>query len=160
MGARNPGLKIAGLSRAVLSAVLALLCCSCGAGKARKPTHPVEGRVYWKDRKTPATNALVVFRPVKGDSSDEWAAGFPRGRVGPDGFFKLTTDGERDGAPAGEYVVLIQWPRSAVPEGGRLEEAGDEDRLGGAYSDVRNPRWRRQVNEAGNDPNDFVFVLK
>ncbi len=139
----------------------------CGGGKAHKPTHPVEGKVYWQDAATPAAGALVVFRPV-GGSAEDWPEGYPRAIVGPDGRFELTTYEEADGAPAGEYAVLITWPqRTVAPPGddegeGAEGEEGEElpDRLGGRYSNPESPPWKKQVTDAGNDPTAFTFVLR
>ena len=64
--------------------------------------HPVDGQVVWKDG-TPAKDlagSLVFFElPEKQTSS--------RGSIQTDGSFKLTTDKENDGAPAGEHTVLV-----------------------------------------------------
>jgi hypothetical protein len=70
----------------------------CGSGGV----HPVEGQVAWKDGR-PANDlagSLVIFElPEKQTSS--------RGSIQADGSFRLTTDKENDGAPAGEHTVLI-----------------------------------------------------
>jgi len=147
------------------SALLAALsCASCGPATARKPTFPVEGKVYWKNDKTPAAQALVVFRPVADDRPESWPDGFPRATVGRDGSFKLMTYAEADGAPAGEYAVLVTWPRTtakAPAEDQDPESSGDgEDRLQGAYGNHAQPRWTKQVSAGPNDPRDFIFIIR
>jgi hypothetical protein len=81
-----------------LAAVFCVASLGCGSGGI----HPVEGHVVWKDG-TPAkdlTGSLVFFElPEKQTSS--------RGSIQADGSFRLTTDKENDGAPAGEHTVLI-----------------------------------------------------
>src|SRR5262249_46886055 len=46
------------------------------------------------------------------------AAHRPVGRVGADGRFRLSTYLTGDGAPAGDYTVLVVWPGPAAPAGG------------------------------------------
>jgi hypothetical protein len=71
-------------------------------GCSGRGVHPVEGQVVWKDGR-PATDlagSLVFFElPEKKTSS--------RGSIQSDGSFRLTTNNENDGAPAGEHTVLI-----------------------------------------------------
>ena len=165
---RCPVRRLAGrFSRgfAVLPVVFAMLCCaSCGDAKPRKQTVPVEGKVLWKNDKTPAAGAVVVFRPVGDDKLENWPDGFPRASVGGDGSFELSTYGDGDGAPAGDYAVLITWPRAAAspqqdadPESERGDNA---DRFEGAYSDPARPRWTKQVAAGANDPKYFVFIIR
>ncbi|HXG09611.1 MAG TPA: hypothetical protein VNK04_07460 [Gemmataceae bacterium] len=79
----------------------------CGSG-----LYPVEGQIVWKDG-APAkelAGSLVIFElPEKQTSA--------RGVIQPDGSFRLTTNKPDDGAPAGEYkVLLIEVGRK--PQGG------------------------------------------
>jgi hypothetical protein len=81
---------------APVAALVALLC-GCGSG-----TYPVEGRLVWKDG-TPATELAgsnVIFDGVDQKSS-------ALGSIQPDGSFRLTTHNPNDGAPAGDYNVLV-----------------------------------------------------
>lgn len=54
----------------------------------------------------PAEGASVVFHPV-----DPRLEHRPRGSVGADGTFKLTTYLPGDGAPSGDYKVTVEWYR-------------------------------------------------
>jgi hypothetical protein len=143
--------------------VAVLACASCDSAKSRKATFPVEGKLFWKTEKTPAARALVVFRPVKDDRPEMWPDGFPRGAVGADGSFKLTTYTQDDGAPEGEYAVLVTWPRTSARGGEDAdpEDGGDEaeDRLQGAYNNSAQPRWTKHVKNV-NDPKDFALVIR
>ena len=106
-----------------LLTMLALGSASCSKSDGRKPTFATAGKVLLPDGK-PAEHALVVFHPV-GDSASVTK---PRGKVGADGTYKLTTYDTDDGAPAGDYRVTVElW----------LAGKGDEpptNRLNAKYS--------------------------
>ena len=57
------------------------------------------------------------------------------GRSGEDGSFKLTT-GDKEGAPAGEYVVTVICPEETKMPKGKISTAPPEskDRFEGAYA--------------------------
>lgn len=124
------------------AAALALLACSCGG---REPVYPVRGKVLDAGGR-PAVGALVVFHPV--------AAGAARAvaRADADGNFALTTYAEGDGAPAGEYVVTIEWPAARKspfePEG--------PDRLQGRLRDSKTSKIRFRVEK--NSDNEVPAI--
>ena len=90
----------------LFAAGLAVLATSCGgSGPA---LHPVTGDVLVDGQ--PAEGATVTLQPVGGS-----AHGTPSGVVTEDGSFTLSTFPHGDGAPAGQYAVVITW----YPEGGR-----------------------------------------
>src|SRR5690349_13788264 len=94
--------------------VAALLCCvllpSCGSRGVK--LYPVRGQVFFQDK--PAEGATAVFQPA--NASDVNALK-PSGVVGADGSFPLSTSTLDDGAPAGDYVVVITWsPKDAKPD--------------------------------------------
>ena len=70
-----------------------------------------------------------MFQPRDANPAD-WS-GYPRATVGADGTFQVSTYGENDGAPAGDYVILISWEAPNPTN----EEASGPDRLGGRYVD-------------------------
>jgi hypothetical protein len=89
---------------AVVAAALAAASCGPGGPKL----HPVKGSVLYQEK--PAEGATVVFQPVNSGPDSL----MPSGLVGPDGTFTLTTPPHGDGAPAGDYVVLVtQFPPNA-----------------------------------------------
>jgi hypothetical protein len=88
--------------RSLTIAVIALTLASCG--DTRKPVVPVRGKMLFRGK--PAEGALVVFNPV-GESDPN--AVKPQGLVSNDGSFEVSTYGEKDGAPAGEYMVTFVW---------------------------------------------------
>jgi hypothetical protein len=97
--------------------VLALLAASCSSGPK---LYPVKGQVFFDNK--PAEGATVVFHLKDGPAD----APKPSGTVGADGSFTLNTYPHGDGAPAGQYMVLITWyppnardldnPKNQLPE--------------------------------------------
>ena len=82
-----------------LTGSLALLAASCGGGG---PTlYPVNGKVLYNGQ--PAEGATVVLHPA--DAS----APKPSGTVDADGSFTLRTHPHGEGAPAGDYAVVVTW---------------------------------------------------
>jgi hypothetical protein len=90
------------LLKALTVAILALGVAGCS--KSRKPVMAVRGQVLYRGQ--PANGALVVFNPV-GETDPKTVR--PQGLVGGDGTFEMSTYGEKDGAPAGEYAVTFVW---------------------------------------------------
>ena len=128
-------------------AAAALVCiglsaCSEG-GPAKKKCYPVKGQLLVKSQ--PAAGARVILHPQGGGNPDEWFAGYPRGEVGADGSFEVGTYGDKDGAPAGDYVVLVTWPAATDPAN---EEAPTVDKLGGKYAEPTTSQFKAKV-EAG-----------
>ena len=126
-------------------ALFALLGPACGSSVKRKPTFPAFGKVLWQGQ--PARDAQVFFHPLDDTDTRNWPDGFPRGKVGADGMFQLGTQGEKDGAPAGNYVVIIIWPEASAKE----EDEEPRDRLQGRYRDPRKSTIRRQITEGPNE---------
>jgi hypothetical protein len=131
----------------VLGACLSLCGVSCSGTGA---LHPVQGKVIYKS--SPLSGALVTFHP-KG--SDDLKAVRPTGLTTEDGSFTLTT-GEKEGAPAGEYVVTIICSEQIRPKGG-ISAAPPEtrDRLGGAYAKREASRIVVEVKSGANQLEPF-----
>ena len=126
-----------------LFAVLAVGCSSEAPKLGEKPVHKVRGQVLVNDK--PAAGAFVLFIPVNevAGSTDPR----PRATADDNGNFEVSTYGDGDGAPAGEYRVAVTWP-----DGNDVE-----DRLNGRY-DQANSKLKAKVNEG---PNELpVFKLK
>jgi hypothetical protein len=124
-----------------------LLLVSACSGDGRPEVHPVQGRVTF--RKTPAASAVVVLRPVDSNPLKDI---LPHGAVRLDGTFKIGTYEADDGAPEGEYVVTITWPRVST------DEAGDElitDRLRGRFANPSRSQWKIHVNKGTNTLEPF-----
>jgi len=67
-------------------------------------THPVRGQVLYDGR--PLPNATVTFSPV---SASHVGTPPPHGTSQGDGNFTLGTYADSDGAPVGEYKVVVSW---------------------------------------------------
>lgn len=120
--------------RSGVAAVIALASVSCDS---QETLYPVYGRVTCKG--SPAVGAVVYLqRPEAGAN-----APLILGIVQQDGSFELTTGSQGQGAPAGDYVVLIEWKR--VPGRGKQRLQTGPDRLQGRYADARSPRFRATV---------------
>jgi hypothetical protein len=133
-------------SRAELCLLLAMIVVlpSCGRND-HQPVYRVRGQVFDPEG-NPAVGALVVFHPV---NSGDAHATRPLGYVDRQGAFELTTYEQGDGAPAGEYVVTIEWrERSPSPFGPQKEGA---DRLRGRYSDPKTSKLRAVVQRRGQN---------
>jgi hypothetical protein len=126
-------------------ATLALGCGSCGdADDGRPPVFPAQGRIVVGGR--PADHALVILVPT-GTAGDPSLR--PSGRCDAEGRFRLGTYAADDGAPAGEYAVLIRWSRRL--SGPRDDPDMGPDRLGGRGLDSINPPARVTIMPGAND---------
>lgn len=120
-------------------AVSCLVFSSCSRSD-RVSVSPVRGQVF-APRDEPAAGALVVFHPV---AADQKPALKPLAYVDEQGNFELTTYDRGDGAPAGEYVITVEWrekpatPFSADKEG--------KDRLRGKYADPKSSGFRFTID--------------
>jgi hypothetical protein len=137
-------------SMAVLAfiAVSLLACTSCGGtGPA---LHPVRGKVLVDGK--PATGATVVFQPVQ-DSAEALK---PSGRVGDDGTFRLESYPHGQGAPAGEYFVLVTWYAADA----RTSD-NPKNKLPARYAErQKNPLPRQTVKAGSNDLQPFNLSAK
>jgi hypothetical protein len=106
--------------------------------------YPVEGQVTWKDGR-PATDiagSLVFFENATKKTTS-------RGSIQPDGSFKLTTNKENDGAPAGEHTVLIiEVGRKAL--GGPDASAIAPSKIDTRYATPATSELRATVNAGTN----------
>jgi hypothetical protein len=120
---------------------LCFLLSSCKSNtpiERQKPVHPVRGQVFVGGK--PAVGAFVLFIPAleAPDAPDPR----PRATVKEDGSFVLSTYGEEDGAPAGDYLVTVTWS----PNG-----SDDEDKLGSRYNDRAKTPLKVTVKEGSNE---------
>lgn len=96
------------LASATLAASLLLSLAGCGDGKIK--CVPVSGSVIFDGK--PYPGARVMFVPMGG--GEKFQKERPFGITDESGNFQLTTFAKADGAPAGEYQVMI---RTASPRG-------------------------------------------
>jgi len=123
-----------------LFTALALLVGSCSGSKQsdanRKPVHPVRGQLLVSGK--PAAGAFVFFVPV--NELPEPTDPRPRAQVAADGSFDVSMYGDKDGAPAGDYIVTVLW-----------EGEGGYDKLKNQYNDPKKSKLRVTVKEGKND---------
>lgn len=121
--------------------------CASKTTEQRKAVHPVQGKVFVQ--KKPAVRAFVLFVPLNepANSTDPR----PHAEVKEDGSFALSTYGDDDGAPPGEYVVTIIWPGRAIADA----QEDVDDRLYGRYADPKRSKLRATVKEGKNELDPF-----
>lgn len=103
--------------RAALASIVMTLLVGCGGGGYADPpvvpVSPVSGKVTF-DSKIPAGAEVTLIRV---DKTEEAVAG-SHGTVKEDGTFKISTYGDGDGAPPGDYVAVVQWFKVVSNDGG------------------------------------------
>jgi hypothetical protein len=113
---------------------LLLLGGLAGCSSEGERLEPVEGRITLAGK--PLPGGTVSFRPAAGNATLH----HPTGRIAADGTFKLLTNG-REGAPAGQYKVLIFSDANAEPGTNRSAHP-------------QPPKWRvnaKYTTEGGTD---------
>ncbi len=113
------------------------VCTMGGLSCSSKPKYdlvPVHGKVLYKDQ--PAGGVLLMFLPP--NEADTTSAR-PLATTEPDGTYTLVT-GDDDGAPVGDYVVILQWLKqpadSKNANNGSMVMGGEPvDALKGKYID-------------------------
>jgi hypothetical protein len=115
---------LGGWSLATLLSLLSVSCSSSGL-------NPVRGKVTYKNQ--PLVGALVTFHPKgKADTTTVPSTGLTK----EDGTFVLVT-GDREGAPAGDYVITVICSEQLPSKPGAISTGPPEtrDKLNGAYAD-------------------------
>jgi hypothetical protein len=138
---------------AVISALFVLLSVVSACKKSSVKLYPVKGKVLFKGQ--PAEGAQVVFRPA-GEAAGTGAQSStppsnPFADVKSDGTFTLRTEPYGEGAPAGEYVVMISWYTRTDPE----DPLSSKSKLPAKYADPTNPIIKATVKEGDNDLQPF-----
>jgi hypothetical protein len=110
-----------------LAIVCWLLANVAGCFSGDQPAYPVEFKVFVKGK--PAVGATVVLHPA-GNLENPIK---PSGKVDDTGTVRLSSFGEGDGAPAGDYRVTIVWFDITSSSEQAVIIKGD-DKLKGRYS--------------------------
>jgi hypothetical protein len=130
-------------------ATVALTCSSCGSSHN---LYPVSGKVLYNGQ--PAANAAVFLRRQDVDPLSQQAI---MGIVGEDGSFRLVCDSFGEGAPPGQYDVLIEWrqDRKRIRTGSTKLA---QDRLKGRYADSKHPRFQVTIKAERNELAPFELT--
>jgi hypothetical protein len=104
----------------------------------------------------PAKGIVLQLRPTESTLLAQEGI-FPGAVTGPDGKFEVMTYEAGDGAPQGEYAIILFWPpdfddplaTSGNQSGDSVQSipAGPPDRFGGKYFDPRKTKWSVVVKE-------------
>jgi hypothetical protein len=131
---------------AAVAAIVVVTLSGCGSGVKLSA---VKGQVFHGDQ--PAAGAIVVFHPKEGGHN----AAFPSGTVQDDGSFMLRTHPHGEGAPPGEYVVLVTW----YPPGSRQQE-NPKNKLPARYANPEQTPFRATVKDGATELGPFKIPLK
>jgi hypothetical protein len=133
-----------GWSLATLVAIASLALTGCSeSGPQRIPVFKTAGKITFNNQ--PVDGAFLVLHPKAASSPD---VPKPTAHVKPDGSFEPTTFDTADGAPAGEYVVTVQWQK-LVKVGG--EWVPGPNLLPGKYSNPATSDVIVKVAEGKNE---------
>ena len=103
---------------------------------ASVPCHLAKGTLIIGDK--PAAGATIILVPkteIAGSTTPR-----PQGKVDDNGTFQLSTFGTNDGAPAGEYGLIVFWPGN-----------DSDDRLNGRYDTPAETKQTVKIAEGTND---------
>jgi hypothetical protein len=125
------------LSFAAFVAVYLMVCAGCGPNGR----YPVSGKVLYNGE--PAVGATVAF--IRKGAADQ----ITQGVVLDDGTFALAGS-EGEGAPPGDYIVLVEWKEGAGKVKGRSPGLNAPDRLKRRYLDPNKPLLTATVEEKTN----------
>jgi len=128
--------------RRLLCVCVCLCVClvSCNRNNyGEHPPYPTTGQFLVNGQ--PAGDALIVFHPV-----EEWGRSIvPQAWTDADGRFVLSTYAMDDGAPAGDYRVVVEWP--AYHSGRSI----GPDRLGGKFAKRETSQLKAHVDKGTNE---------
>lgn len=137
--------------RYVGSFCLCLCLASCSNSSSKygdHPPYPVSGQVLANGQ--PANGARVVFYHLS-----DWGerAIVPEAWTEEDGSFVLETYSLKDGAPAGDYQVTVEWPAY-----GRGKRRGP-DKFGNKYAKAETSGLTAHVEKGSNKLPPFELTI-
>jgi hypothetical protein len=135
----------------VLVACLAFIPLACGGPEGRVPLFEAFGTVTYQGK--PLPGAFVLFRKEVIDPN----VPSPTATTGEDGSFVLTTYEDKDGAPAGDYLVAISTaPRTPTEKKVSLTKVElPVDHLKGRYGDPKTSGLKVTIKSGGNKLGPF-----
>lgn len=126
----------------------------CGDGKIRR--YPVKGVVDVDGK--PVSGALVIFCPIEGPP--EFMKERPFGRTDAAGVYELRTFEPGDGAPAGDYRIMVRWIGDGSIDRGNDRATTGGDRLHGRYSNPEQSGLTYTVTKGQNEVPPFELKSK
>lgn len=126
-------------ARAWPIALLMVLASGCGGEDDGLEKYPVRGRVLVNGQ--PAEMMAVTFNNT--DPKAPGNAARPVAVTDSEGRFALSTNADKDGAVAGEYLATFFWASENGPSA--------YDRLGGRFANVARSDHRFRVEKKEND---------
>jgi len=136
-------------STLVLAVALFTVLTLAGCGGSRR-AYPASGKVL-DGEQNPAAGATVILHPLDNTDSN---APKPTGVVNEAGNFTLSTYGNNDGAPVGEYAMTVIW----IPTRKLTSDPEGTDRLEGRYDHPeRSPLPKVRIVKPG--PNELPAVV-
>ncbi|MFO0790243.1 MAG: hypothetical protein U0805_12390 [Pirellulales bacterium] len=142
--------------RCVLPGTLLLLAAAI-AGCSGKPDRGKIAGIVKVDGQ-PASGVQLIFYPVGG--TPEFQRVRPMGLSQSDGTFIVNTTGGGDGAPPGQYKVLLSW---AAPARGPARDGAPTpggDRLQGRYNNPETTPFNVEIKSGSNDLPPFELKSK
>lgn len=128
--ARRPILRI--LTGLLLGSISLGTVSGCGDKRADGDLVPVKGEFFYDAQ--PAEGALVILHPAAGPDTAKWPHGLPHGIVGTDGAYNIGLPPIGEGAPAGDYKVLLTWTAPVPGSDPSDSEPETFDKLGGRWA--------------------------
>jgi hypothetical protein len=128
---------------------LCLCLASCSNKYGEHPPYPVSGQVLVNGQ--PAKGVRVVFYH-EGDWGNERTI-VPQAWTEEDGQFVLETYGVKDGAPAGDYRVTVEWPAY------RRGKNWGPDKLGSKYAKRETSGLTAHMEERSNKLPPFELAI-
>jgi hypothetical protein len=127
---------------------MSVLGLSCSGSAA---LNPVRGKVVYKGQ--PLAGALVTFHPKGGGGLKSVPS---TGLTKDDGTFAVVT-GDKEGAPAGEYVVTVICSENVGAKKGAISTAmpDTQDKLKGAYASKESSRLSVTIKSGENQLDPF-----
>jgi hypothetical protein len=135
----------------MLAGMATVLAVFTGCGKGQVKTYPVSGEVIVDGK--PAEDVFIYLHTVTPENPPAFPT--PFGKVEKDGRFVISTFGNGDGAPAGDYVVTFAWRARS----GLMKQHFDgPDRFKGQYYDKEKSNFHVTIKK---EPNALTkFELK
>ena len=146
---------------AQLPLLLAAVATLAGCGDGKIARYPVSGQVLVDG--APAQGAMVIFCPTEG--SPEVMRERPFSRTDAEGNFELRTFEPGDGAPAGQYKIMVRWPGASANQDRAADQrdgggAALGDRLRGKYTNPEQSGLTFTVVEGTNEVPPFQLTAK